>query len=111
MTRGLAGGRAQPRKTPPGRGLGRGTIQQSLALRGGRGPGAPPFFARRGKSCLQTGREVVNYLVIIGQRAGQKGGGAMKGYNDRRRRLFVRVTAIVLAVLMVATVFSVLLLR
>ena len=32
----------------------------------------------------------------------------MKGYNDKGRRLFVRITATVLAVLMVATVFSVL---
>ena len=35
----------------------------------------------------------------------------MKGYNDKRRKLFVRITAVVLAVLMVATVFSVLLFR
>ncbi len=35
----------------------------------------------------------------------------MKGYNDKRRKLFVRITAAVLAVLMVATVFSVLLFR
>lgn len=41
----------------------------------------------------------------------QEGRDRMKGYNDRGRRLFVRVTAVVLAVLMVATVFSVLLFR
>ena len=35
----------------------------------------------------------------------------MKGYNDKRRKLFIRITAAVLAVLMVATVFSVLLFR
>ena len=35
----------------------------------------------------------------------------MKGYNDKRRKLFIRITATVLAVLMVATVFSVLLFR
>ena len=35
----------------------------------------------------------------------------MKGYNDKRRKLFVRITAAVLAVLMVATGFSVLLFR
>ncbi len=33
----------------------------------------------------------------------------MKGYNDKRRKLFIRITATVLAVMMVATVFSVLL--
>lgn len=35
----------------------------------------------------------------------------MKGYNDKRRKPFIRITATVLAVLMVATVFSVLLFR
>ena len=35
----------------------------------------------------------------------------MKGYNDKRRKLFIRTTAPVLAVMMVATVFSVLLFR
>ncbi len=35
----------------------------------------------------------------------------MKGYNPKRRMLFVRITAAVLAVLMVATVFTVLLLQ
>ena len=35
----------------------------------------------------------------------------MKGYNDKRRKLFFRITATVLAVMMVATVFSVLLFR
>ena len=35
----------------------------------------------------------------------------MKGYNHKRRMLFVRITAAVLAVLMVATVFTVLLLQ
>ena len=35
----------------------------------------------------------------------------MKGYNDKRRKLFVRVTAGVLAVLMIATVFSALIFR
>ena len=35
----------------------------------------------------------------------------MKGYNDKGRRLFVRITATVLAVMMVATVFSVLFFR
>ncbi len=35
----------------------------------------------------------------------------MKGYNDKRRKLFVRITAAVLAVLMVATVFSALIFR
>ena len=35
----------------------------------------------------------------------------MKGYNDKGRRLFVRITATVLAVLMVATVSSVLFFR
>ena len=35
----------------------------------------------------------------------------MKGYNDKRRKLFIRITATVLAVLMVATVFSVLFFR
>lgn len=35
----------------------------------------------------------------------------MKGYNDKWRKLFIRITATVLAVLMVATVFSVLLFR
>ena len=35
----------------------------------------------------------------------------MKGYNHKRRMLFVRITAVVLAVLMVATVFTVLLLQ
>lgn len=35
----------------------------------------------------------------------------MKGYNDKGRRLFVRITATVLTVLMVATVFSVLFFR
>lgn len=35
----------------------------------------------------------------------------MKGYNDKRRKLFIRITATALAVLMVATVFSVLLFR
>lgn len=35
----------------------------------------------------------------------------MKGYNYKRRMLFVRITAAVLAVLMVATVFTVLLLQ
>lgn len=56
---------------------------------------------------------MVNYLVIIGfwYAGREKGGNAMKGYNDKRRRLFVRITASVLAVLMVATVFSVLLFR
>lgn len=35
----------------------------------------------------------------------------MKGYNERRRKLFIRVTAAVLAVLMIAGVFSALILR
>lgn len=35
----------------------------------------------------------------------------MKGYNPKRRMLFIRITATVLAVLMVATVFSVLIFR
>lgn len=35
----------------------------------------------------------------------------MKGYNDKQRKLFIRITATVLAVLMVATVFSVLIFR
>ena len=35
----------------------------------------------------------------------------MKGYNHKRRMLFVRITAAVLAVLMVAMVFTVLLLQ
>ncbi len=35
----------------------------------------------------------------------------MNGYNDKRRKLFVRIVAAVLAVLMIATVFSVLLFR
>lgn len=35
----------------------------------------------------------------------------MNGYNHKRRMLFVRITAAVLAVLMVATVFTVLLLQ
>lgn len=35
----------------------------------------------------------------------------MKGYNDKRRKLFVRITAAVLAVMMVATVFSALIFR
>ena len=35
----------------------------------------------------------------------------MKGYNHKLRMLFVRITAAVLAVLMVATVFTVLLLQ
>ena len=35
----------------------------------------------------------------------------MKGYNDKRRKLFIRITSTVLAVMMVATVFSVLLFR
>lgn len=35
----------------------------------------------------------------------------MKGYNDKRRKLFLRITATVLAVMMVATVFSVLIFR
>lgn len=35
----------------------------------------------------------------------------MKGYNDKRRKLFVRITAMILAVLMVATVFSALIFR
>ena len=35
----------------------------------------------------------------------------MKGYNDKRRKLFNRITATVLAVMMVATVFSVLIFR
>lgn len=34
-----------------------------------------------------------------------------EGYNHKRRMLFVRITAAVLAVLMVATVFTVLLLQ
>lgn len=36
---------------------------------------------------------------------------SMKGYNDKRRKLFVRITAAVLAVMMVATVFSALIFR
>ncbi len=35
----------------------------------------------------------------------------MKGYNDKHRRLFVRIVAWVLAILMIATVFSVLIFR
>ena len=35
----------------------------------------------------------------------------MKGYNDKGRKLFVRIVAWVMAVLMVATVFSVLVFR
>ena len=35
----------------------------------------------------------------------------MKGYHHKRRKLFVRITASVLAFLMVATVFSALLFR
>lgn len=35
----------------------------------------------------------------------------MKGYNDKRRRLFIRVTAAALALLMAASVLSALLLR
>ena len=35
----------------------------------------------------------------------------MNGYNDKRRKLFIRITATVLAVMMVATVFSVLIFR
>ena len=35
----------------------------------------------------------------------------MKGYNDKRRKLFIRITATVLAVMIVATVFSVLIFR
>lgn len=35
----------------------------------------------------------------------------MKGYNDKRRKLFIRITATVLALMMVATVFSVLIFR
>lgn len=41
----------------------------------------------------------------------RKGGTCMKGYNERRRKLFIRVTAAVLAVLMIAGVFSALILR
>ena len=62
---------------------------------------------------LQTGRKMVHYLVIIGfwHVGRRKGGNTMKGYNDKGRKLFVRITAWVLAVLMVATVFSVLIFR
>ncbi len=35
----------------------------------------------------------------------------MQGYNNKRRKLFVRIVAWVLVVLMVATVFSVLVFR
>lgn len=35
----------------------------------------------------------------------------MKGYNDRRRKLFIRITAAILAVMMVATVFSAVIFR
>lgn len=35
----------------------------------------------------------------------------MKGYNDKARKLFVRITAGVLALLMIATVFSALIFR
>jgi len=35
----------------------------------------------------------------------------MKGYNDRRRKLFVRITAAVLALLMAASVLSALIFR
>jgi hypothetical protein len=56
---------------------------------------------------------MVNYLIIIGfwHVGRKKGGNTMKGYNDKGRKLFVRVTAWVLVVLMVATVFSVLIFR
>ncbi|CCX37340.1 unknown [Clostridium sp. CAG:1013] len=56
---------------------------------------------------------MVNYLIIIGfwHVGRKKGGNTMKGYNDKRRKWFVRVTAWVLVVLMVATVFSVLIFR
>ncbi len=35
----------------------------------------------------------------------------MKGYNDKRRKLFVRVVAAAMALLMLATVFSALVFR
>ncbi len=35
----------------------------------------------------------------------------MKGYNDRRRKLFVRITAAALALLMAASVLSALIFR
>ena len=35
----------------------------------------------------------------------------MKGYNDRHRKLFVRITASVLALLMLGSVLSVLIFR
>lgn len=56
---------------------------------------------------------MVHYLVIIGfwHVGRRKGENTMKGYNDKGRKLFVRITAWVLAVLMVATVFSVLIFR
>lgn len=42
---------------------------------------------------------------------GKEGGNAMKGYSDKRRRAFVRIVAAVLAVMMAASVFSVLIFR
>lgn len=35
----------------------------------------------------------------------------MKGYNDKRRKLFIRITASVLALLMLGSVFSALFFR
>lgn len=35
----------------------------------------------------------------------------MKGYNDKRRRLFIRITATVLAILMLGSALSVLIFR
>lgn len=35
----------------------------------------------------------------------------MKGYNDKHRKVFIRVTAAILALMMVASVFSALIFR
>ena len=58
----------------------------------------------------ENGKIISNYRLL--DETGRKGWRiTMKGYNDKRRKLFIRITATVLAVLMVATVFSVLLFR
>ncbi len=50
--------------------------------------------------------------IIIGLPAGrQKGRGSMKGYNEKRRKLFIRITAAILGLLMIASVFSPLIFR
>lgn len=83
-------------------------------------PGEPlqKILVRRRKNvkrCLQNGEEMIEYGVISSSPQGalirERMTVRMNGYNDKRRKLFVRVTAGVLAVLMIATVFSALIFR